>query len=162
MVGELGEIDYPSLKQQRESSQRQLYSYTGDEPTYIAVVSRPRNTGITDICDEWMPSLGMPERHLDRFFAYRSGFKSNSAVDDPMQRAYDEARLDYHYNRHVRTSDEAQKALSAIVSRLESGEDVCLVCFEERPEPCHRYELKSIIEARLQSKYTFRAEQLTV
>lgn len=161
MSGRLREIDYQSLKERRESDQQQLSSYTEDEPTYIAVVSCPRDTGIEEYCDEWWPELGIPERHLQRFWSYRAGFSTNSAVDNPVQRAYDEARLDYHYGRHIRTSDDAQQALSELVSRLDTGEDITLVCFEERHEACHRHQLIDIIETRLESEYCFRQKQLT-
>ena len=134
--------------------------YTDDCPTTIAVVSLPRDTGIEEICDEWKPELGMPQEHLRRFWSYKSGFTTNSAVDNPVERAYDEARLDYHYDRYIRTSDKAQNALREVVSRLNDGEDVTLVCFEESADACHRHKLKEIIEARLSSEYQFRQNTL--
>ena len=162
MVGVLRETNYHQIREDYESDQQQLSAFSDDDdPTTIAVVSRPRDTEIDVMCDEWMPALGMPEKHLERFWKYRSGFKTNSAVDNPTQRAYDEARLDHYYNRHIQTSDEAQKALSELVCRLNNGEDITLVCFEERPEPCHRHRLKEIVEARLSSQYKFREKQLT-
>lgn len=162
MVGVLRETHYHKIKSDHESDQQQLSAFSEDDsPTTIAVVSKPRDTEIDEMCDEWWPELGMPERHLERFWSYRAGFRTNSAVDNPTQRAYDEARLDYHYDRHIRTSDEAQKALSALVSRLSDGEDITLVCFEESTEPCHRYKLIEIVEARLSSQYQFREKQLT-
>ncbi len=161
MAGVLRETDYHKIREDFESDQQQLSAYSEDDsPTTIAVVSLPRDTNIEQICDEWMPALGMPERHLERFWSYKSGFRTNSAVDDPIQRAYDEARLDHWYERHIRTSDEAQAALSELVSRLENGEDITLVCFEERAEACHRTKLKKMIAARLSSEYQFREKPL--
>jgi len=161
MAGVLRETDYHSIKEDFESDQQQLSAYCEDKPTTIAVVSKPRDTGIEEMCDEWWPELGMPERHLERFWSYRSGFRTNSAVENPTQRAYDEARLDHYYDRHIRTSDEAQDALRRLVSRLENGEDITLVCFEESPLPCHRHKLIEIVEARLSTEYKFREKQLT-
>lgn len=162
MTGVLRETYYDKIKEDYQSEQSRLSAfYENDSPTTIAVVREPRDTGIEELCDEWWPELGMPKRHLERFWSYRSGFRTNSAVDNPTHRAYKEARLDYHYDRHVRTSDDAQKALSALVSRLENGEDVTLVCFEKPAEPCHRHKLVEIIRTRVSSQYQFREKQLT-
>jgi hypothetical protein len=97
----------------------------------------------------------MPERHLKRYWSYRSGFKTNSAVNNPAERAFEEARLDYWYRRHIQTSEQAQKAIAELVSRLEDGEDLTLVCFEKPREPCHRFILMELIEARLSSNFDF-------
>jgi hypothetical protein len=42
-----------------------------------------------------------------------------------------------------------------LVSRLNGGEDLTLICFEEPHEPCHRHILIELIEARLSSDYDF-------
>lgn len=163
VTGTLRETHYDVVREEYESSQSRLSDYSeGRQATTIAVVRLPRDTNIDVYCDGWMPELGMPERHLKRFWEYRQGYRTNSAVADPTRRAYEDARLDYHYNRHLRTSDEAQKAIDELVSRLESGEDITLVCFEEPSEPCHRYVLKEVIESRLSSDYDFcEKEKLT-
>ena len=162
MSGRLQETHYKSVQAAYESDQQQLLQYSDDEPTTIAVVRKPRDTGIEEICDEWCPELGMPERHLKRFWSYRSGFKTNSAVDNPIERAYEEARLDHYYEQYLRRSDEAQQALSDIVRRLDNGEDITLVCFEEPQEPCHRYKLIEVLTARLDSEYDFDKQAVTV
>lgn len=161
MVGELTETHYETIKEQYESDQQQLSVYCNNSPTTIAVVSLPRDTGIDDACDEWMPELGMPERHLTRYWKYRSGFVTNSAVDDAAKRAYSEARLDHYYEQYVSSSETAQEAISAIVSRLNDGEDITLVCFEDSNTACHRHLLKEIIETRLSSEYQFNREKLS-
>lgn len=160
MVGVLRETDYHTIKEQHDSDQQQLSAYSSDSPTTIAVVSRPRDTGIETMCDEWWPELGMPERHLDRFWSYRAGFKTNSAVEDATARAYKEARLDHYYDQYIRKSDEAQNALSELVRRLTDGEDITLVCFEDGAQPCHRYRILEIVEARLSSEYELGAKEL--
>ena len=161
MTGSLKESHYEVVRSEYESEQLQLsdFSNSNDTSTKIAVTTQPKDLGV--FCDEVREELGMPERHLKRYWAYRSGFSTNSAVDNPAERAFKEARLDHYYRRHIQTSDEAQAALSELVSRLNDGEDITLVCFEERPEPCHRHRLKEIIEARLSSRYKFREKQLT-
>lgn len=161
MTGSLDESHYDVVKARYESDQQLLSHFSDDGgATTIAVVSEPND--LETYCDEWMPALGMPERHLKRYHQYLSGFLTNSAVDNPRERAYDEARLDYHYGRHLRTSDEAQAALSELVCRLNNGEDITLVCFEKPHEPCHRHKLKEVIEARLDSQFDFSEKKLEV
>jgi hypothetical protein len=153
MTGSLLSSHYEAVKEEYESDQRSLSDFceSGSRPTKIAVVSKPGD--LTDYCDEWMPHLGMPEKYLKRYGQYLAGYKTNSAVDDPYTRAWNDAQLEKEYMRHVRTSDEAQKAISGIVSRLRDGEDITLVCFEEPSQPCHRHLLIEMIEARLSSEF---------
>lgn len=151
MTGVLREACYKSVKERARSEQSLLSDFQQTDAVTVAVVRLPRDTGIDEICDEWKPALGVPEHHLKRYWQYRSGYRTNSAVDDAVKRAYDDAHIDYHYRKYVRDSDEAQNALSGIVSRLENGEDVTLVCFEECPQNCHRTILMDMIEARRSS-----------
>ena len=155
MTGSLKESHYEVVRSEYESEQLQLsdFSNSNDTSTKIAVTTQPKDLGV--FCDEVREELGMPERHLKRYWAYRSGFSTNSAVDNPAERAFKEARLDHYYRRHIQTSDEAQAALSELVSRLNDGEDITLVCFEKPSEPCHRHILIELIEARLSSNYDF-------
>lgn len=155
MLGSIDETDFPSLAERVESEQSSLTDFSGDGATTVAVVRLPRDTGIDEICDEWRPELGVPAYHLRRYWSYRSGFRTNSAVDNPTERAYKEARLDYHYDSHIRASDEAQATIDELVRRLESGEDITLVCFEQSDTACHGHRLKEIIEARLWADYSF-------
>jgi hypothetical protein len=158
MTGSLEESHYEVVRSEYESPQQQLSDFAdADDSTTIAVTTQPKDLG--NFCDEVRRELGMPERHLKRYWAYRSGFKTNSAVDNPTERAYSEARMDYHYRRHIESSDEAQESLSELVRRLEDGEDLTLVCFENGSEPCHRNILIELIEARLSSKFDFSPEE---
>jgi len=154
MTGSLKESHYEVVRSEFESEQLQLSDFgDSDGSTKIAVTTQPKDLGT--FCDEVREELGMPERHLKRYWQYRSGFATNSAVENPAERAFEEARLDYHYRRHIQTSDDAQDALSELVRRLENGEDLTLVCFEKPSEPCHRHILIELIEARLSSDYDF-------
>ena len=147
MAGELSETHYAEVRENYESSQAQLTAFSNDDsPTTIAVVRLPRDTNI---------ELGMPERALRTFWSYRSGYRTNSAEDNPTQRAYEEADLERRYLEYLRKSDEAQEALSSIESRLDSGEDIALVCFEEPGAPCHRHLLVDIIRERMDSRFRF-------
>lgn len=154
MTGSLVESHYEVVREEYESDQRSLSDFCedSDSPTTIAVVSRPTGN-IDTYCDEWMPELGMPEKYLKRYRQYLAGYKTNSAVDDPYHRAWVDAQLEKEYFRHIRTSDEAQNALSRVVSRLNDGEDITLVCYEKPSEPCHRHLLIGMIEVRLSSTF---------
>lgn len=153
MVGDVSEQSFASLKDSIESEQTHLSSFgSAQSPTTIAVVRAPRDTGIDDLCDEWIPELGMPKWALERFWEFRSGYRTNTAVDNPTQRAWNDAKLDYHYRNYLNSSEEAQAALQLIVDRLYSGEDITLVCFEERPDPCHRHILLERIENLLDAR----------
>jgi hypothetical protein len=149
MSGELAETNYAEVRENAESAQSQLSSWSTDpDPTTIAVVRAPRDTNIEEYCDEWRKELGMPRWALERFWEYRAGYRTNTAVSNPTRRAYDDANLDLHYEKYITDSEQAQQSIDELVSRLNSGEDITLVCFEEPSEPCHRHRLKALIEAR--------------
>lgn len=154
MVGELAEIDYHSLRQQHESDQSSLDDWTEFDETFVAVVSKPRDTGIDEICDEHWPELGMPEWALTRFWQTRAGYRTNSAVDNPHNKAYNDCDLDGIYYNYLHESREAQKRVSETVERLESGENITLVCFEGDGEHCHRHLLIDVVERRQSCEFT--------
>lgn len=155
MHSRVEEACYHSLSD--DPDQPSLDSFGVDtKETRIAVVRQPNDTGILDVTDEWKQSLGMPEDALQQFWSWRSKYESNDAVDNPSDRAYDELKLDDVYREHVRSSQKAQRALDEIVDRVESGETVVLVCFEESHKRCHRHVLRRIVSNRLnESTFTF-------
>lgn len=160
MTGSLEESHYEVVKENATSDQRLLSEYSvTSSPTTIAVVPQLGNTGIDEYCDEHEPILGMPEKYLKRYHKYKASFVTNSAVSNPAERAFKEARLDHHYRKHIKSSEKAQKALSGLVCRLENGEDLTLVCFQKPAEPSHSRILIQLIEARLSSEYTFSPEE---
>jgi len=155
MTGSLEESHYEVVKEQQSSDQLLLSSYTESEsPTTIAITDEA-----AAYCDEQMSALSLPNKHLARYHKYRAAFRTNSAIDNPEARAAAEARLDHWYQRHLQTSDEAQKALAELVSRLSDGEDITLVGSEKSPEAAQRANLKQVIEARLSSKFDFTVEK---
>lgn len=149
MSGKLSETHYAEVRENAESAQSQLSSWNSDpDPTTIAVVREPRDTNIEEYCDEWRKELGMPRWALERFWEYRAGYRTNTAVSNPTRRAYEDANLELHYEQYITDSEQAQQTIDGLVRRLNSGEDITLVCFEEPSEPCHRHRLKALIEAR--------------
>ena len=160
MRGTVRETHYDDVREEYTSEQQLLdqYSEKGGSTT-IAVVSLPRDTNIDVYCDEWMPALGMPKKFLKRYWEYRSGFRTNSACNDPEARAFEEAKLEMHYDAHLRNSSEAREALRSVVNRVRSGEDITFVCFEQSAHNCHRSLLVEAVEDRLrdsdESKFDF-------
>jgi len=122
--------------------------------TTIAVVSRPSEE-MLDVTDEWVPELGMPERYLSNFLKRKRQYQANSAIDEPANRAYIDLSLDEKYVEYIRNSEEAQVAIADIISRIDSGEAITLVCYEESHQMCHRHMLLDVITERIQSDFTF-------
>jgi uncharacterized protein (DUF488 family) len=95
----------------------------------------------------------MPEKYLSKFLKRRSEYRMNSAIDNPTNRAYDDLELDDKYTEHVRDSEKAQSAITSLVSRLDDGEEVTLVCYEESHQRCHRHLLMEMIDSRSESDF---------
>lgn len=151
MAGRIDETHYSKLKERKLSDQSELGKFTDEQTTHIAVVSEPRGN-ISDITDEMWPELGMPQWALYKFLEKRSGYRTNSAVEDPHERAYSEMNLSAIYQKHLKESDEARARLHEAVERATSGENITLVCYEESGESCHRHMLVDIIRERVQSR----------
>jgi len=154
MSGELGETNFYHLRETHDPDQLQLSDYcstTGE--TTVAVVREPNDTGITEVCDEWMQELGMPRDVLEDFWEVRGEYRRNDAIRGASNRAYGVCRLDERYEEYIRDSAEAQARVDEIVERLESGEDITLVCFEGEGQACHRYRLIDMINSRLESNF---------
>lgn len=111
--------------------------------TTIAVVSDPTG-GITEVCDEYVPELGMPENELNNFRAVRSSMD----FEDDLKchnKAVDATNIDEKYREHITTDKDAVEEIKNIAERLNNGEVITLVCFEKSPKWCHRHMLKEEI-----------------
>jgi uncharacterized protein (DUF488 family) len=101
----------------------------------------------------------MPAQALQNFLERRSGYRSNSAIDNPHNRAYEDENLSTIYQSYIEQSYEANKRLDETVERLLSGENITLVCYEQDGEKCHRHILVDILEERVEErksdKFTF-------
>jgi len=58
--------------------------------------------------------------------------------------------LDSAFEAHVEFNEEASEAINRIADRVEHGEDIVLVCFEQSPKRCHRHKLQELIEKEIQ------------
>jgi len=152
MSGRIKEACVYSLSDDYDPNQATLDSWGDLMETKIAVVSRPSDK-MLEVTDECFSELGMPEKYLSRFWKRRSDYQLNSAIDNPHNRAYEDLSLDTKYIEHIRNSAEAQRALTELVSRIENGECITLVCFEEGHEHCHRHVLLDIIEKRIENNF---------
>lgn len=151
MAGRLDETSYAVLKERKLSDQAEILDYTGDETTFVAVVSEPRGH-MLEVVDEWWPELGMPEWALKRFLERRAGYRTNSAVEDAHNKAYEDTHLSGIYQKHLNENEEARQRLHEAVERLVSGEDITLVCYEQDGEKCHRHILMDVIQGRVESR----------
>lgn len=142
-TGTLGETYHAAL-------QHDLVSLSGNE-SLVGVVSRP--TGwFEGAIDENHPELGPPEDLLDAFKDRHEDLKTRGMCDDGAHNAaWEELGFEERYREHVASSDVATAAVDDLVSRIRSGEDIVLVCFEDDNKRCHRHVLVSIIEDRLES-----------
>lgn len=150
MAGRLQEADYASVRETHDPEQVSLSEWSSSGPTTIAVVRRPGDTGIDEVCDEWWPELGMPEDALDDYWKLRGEYNRNRFVssNEAANRAFVEADLRERFDRYVRDTPAAQKKLDEIIDRLEDGSDITLVCFESGGKKCHRHLLMDMLERR--------------
>ncbi len=155
MSAPLKEESLSSVSDKHDPKQATFTQFGSEKnQTTIAVVSLP-NEKMLEVTDEWVPELGIPEKHLSRFLKRKKDYRANSAIDEPANRAYTDLSLDEKYVEYVRESEDAQDAISQIISRINSGESITLVSYEEPHEMCHRHTLMEIIQNRVKSEFTF-------
>lgn len=90
--------------------------------------------------DENVPALAPPADLLDETKT-RQAELEDRGLDDATahNRAMDDVDFDDRYRDYLRSSGEAGEALAALRDRLDRGEDVALVCYENTEEKrCHR------------------------
>jgi len=156
MSGKLDEVAFSTLKEQQQSAQSSLTEYSNESETYIAVVSEPRY-GIEDYVDEVCRPLGMPSWALKKFLARRSGYQTNSAIDDAHNQAYVDMNLRSIYQSHLQ-KEPVQSQLAELTERLASGENITLVCYESGSDKCHRHLLIDELSKRVESRENCKFE----
>lgn len=127
-----------------DSEQQTFDRYTDTTlGTTIAVITEPTG-GITDVCDEYIPELGMPKSLLDEFRERRSSLE----IEDDTKRhnkAADLVQLESKYREYLQTNDTAREKLEMLRERHKSGEKITVVCFEGRDKWCHRHVLQEVL-----------------
>lgn len=117
------------------------------EAVRVGVVRRPTPWFYGEV-DENMPALGPPEALLDEFKSRYEELQARGMDDATAHNAaLDEIGYDDRYRDYLARSDEAQSAMETLRDRLDRGEDIALVCYENTDEKhCHRTLLKAALE----------------
>jgi uncharacterized protein (DUF488 family) len=55
------------------------------------------------------------------------------------------------YNKHLKTPD-ASSAMDELVTLVESGKPICLLCYERDPAHCHRSRIAEIVHERTRAR----------
>ena len=149
MSGTLDETHLEEIRSDDEQQQSLTAFGGGSNETLIAVVRAPNQTGILDATDEWMEPLGMPRFALEQFWGKRNAYRDNSSISNAHNEAFDEVNIHDKYVSYLRNDTEAQECINEIMERLQSGENITLVCFESGRKKCHRHILHDYIEREL-------------
>ena len=121
-----------------------------EEATLVGVARHP--TGwFRSVVDENYPSLGPPPELLDEFKQLHNDFKLQGMCDEGAHNAaWDELSFGDRYLTYIEESTTAQEPISDLVNRLEAGEELVLVCFENTNQKrCHRTPLRNYLEDRV-------------
>ena len=121
-----------------------------DDATLVGVVRRPPGW-FRGVVDENLPSLGPPDALLDEFDREAEAFELDGLCEEGAHNAaWDAVDFEARYRAHLAESPAAREALADLVARLEDGESVTLVCFENTAKKrCHRTILVDVVESRL-------------
>jgi hypothetical protein len=119
------------------------------DATLVGVVRRPTGWFRTTV-DENYPVLGPPEGLLDEFKQRHEEFKMQGMCDEGAHNAaWTEVGYDERYQTYLEQTADAREAVSTLVDRLQSGEQLVLVCYENTNQKrCHRTLLRERIAAR--------------
>ncbi|GAA0203765.1 DUF488 domain-containing protein [Halobaculum roseum] len=120
------------------------------EATLVGVVRRPTGWFRTTV-DENYPALGPPSDLLDEFKQRHEDFKMQGMCDEGAHNAaWDEVGFEDRYRSHLTDAEEAREAVGGLTDRLQDGEQLVLVCFENTDQKrCHRTLLKEHLATRL-------------
>jgi len=119
------------------------------DATRVGVVRRPTGWFHAAI-DENQPELGPPTDLLEAFRDAEEDMKMQGLCEEGAHNAaWDQVGFGKAYREYLEDSSDAQAALSELEDRLESGESLALVCYENTDKKrCHRTILKKILEKR--------------
>ncbi|MXV62451.1 DUF488 family protein [Natronorubrum sp. JWXQ-INN-674] len=115
--------------------------------TLVGVVRQPAGWFHAAV-DENVPELGPPSSLLESFRRTETDLKMRGICEEGAHNAaWDEVEFETAYRDHLESSPDAQAALEALESRLEGGESIALVCYENTDKKrCHRTILREILE----------------
>jgi len=118
-----------------------------EDAVRVGVVRRPTPWFWAQV-DENVPELGPPADLLEEFKDRYEALQERGLGDaEAHNTALERVDYDDRYKSYLHRSDEARAAIATLRTRLESGEDVVLVCYENTDEKrCHRTLLRSELE----------------
>lgn len=107
--------------------------------THVGVVRRP-TPWFYDVVDENVPALAPPDDLLDEFKDRCADLEMQGlCADGAHNAAWDELSFEQRYLDHLAASEDAAEQVQALLERLEQGEDLVLVCYENTDaKRCHR------------------------
>ncbi|MFB6219731.1 MAG: DUF488 domain-containing protein [Halobacteriaceae archaeon] len=116
------------------------------EGTLVGVVRRPNRLLNAAVAENY-PALGPPDDLLDEFHDRREDFKMQGLCEEGAHNAaWDALDFEARYRDHLE-SGAAADALSDLGARLDGGEDLVLVCYENTDRKrCHRTVLGDALE----------------
>jgi hypothetical protein len=112
------------------------------EATKVGVVRRA-TPWFHGVVDENVPAVAPPEDLLERFKDRCDDLEMQGlCAEGAHNAAWDELDVEERYREHLADSAPAREALEDLRHRLEEGEDLVLVCYENTEQKrCHRTSL---------------------
>lgn len=119
------------------------------DSTLVGVVRKPTRW-FSGAVDENIPALGPPADLLSETKTRHEDMKIQGFCDEEAHNAAWEAcNFEDRYRDYLQSND-AQAAIQNLLSRLETGENLTLVCFENtNKKRCHRTILRAELTSRL-------------
>ena len=113
------------------------------ETTLVGVVRQPPPWFHAAV-DENVRALGPPSSLLEETKAAEEELKMQGlCAEGAHNAAWEQVDYEARYRTHLETDADAQGALTRLLERLESGESIALVCFENtNKKHCHRTVLR--------------------
>ncbi len=116
------------------------------EETLVGVVRRP-TPWFHGAVDENEPRVAPPAALLDDAKARQAELEADGVADDDAHnRAWADVDFDRRYREHLASDDDARGAVADLRERLDAGESLVLVCFENTERKrCHRTILRDVL-----------------
>lgn len=115
--------------------------------TLVGVVRSPTRW-FSPAVDENQRALGPPQSLLEQFKQQSEDLETEGLDDaDAHNTAWEDVDLEPRYREYLETNPDAQAALENLRKRLQAGEDLVLVCYENTEKKrCHRTILRDVLE----------------
>lgn len=118
-----------------------------DETTRVGVVRRP-TPWFHGVVDENVPDLGPPSDLLEEAKAATERLADGGYDDtEAHNEAWRQVDFEQRYRTHLWEASDASAATARLRERLDGGESIALVCYENTDEKrCHRTILRERLE----------------